>query len=99
VAEHQKQQATVAGLVPAALRRLDQLFNLSPGEVLPVAVVIRRPASVRLFSSPWFDYVADTDTVLRAKGWAVLFAVTLLDTGIQVHPRQANPQVAAGNAL
>jgi hypothetical protein len=28
------------------------------------------------------DYGADADTVLRAKGWAVLFAVMLLDTGI-----------------
>jgi aminoglycoside phosphotransferase (APT) family kinase protein len=36
-----------------------------------------------------FDYGADADTVLRAKGWAVLFAVMLLDTGIQDHPRHA----------
>ncbi|HEY6340181.1 MAG TPA: aminoglycoside phosphotransferase family protein [Bryobacteraceae bacterium] len=35
------------------------------------------------------DYGADADTVLRAKGWAVLFAVVLLDTGIQDHPRHA----------
>jgi len=35
------------------------------------------------------DYGADADTVLRAKGWAVLFAVMLLDTGIQAHPRHA----------
>jgi len=35
------------------------------------------------------DYGADTDTVLRAKGWAVLFALMLLDTGIQDHPRHA----------
>ena len=35
------------------------------------------------------DYCADADTVLRAKGWAVLFAVMLLDTGIQDHPRHA----------
>lgn len=35
------------------------------------------------------DYGADADTVLRAKGWAVLFAVMLLDTGIQDHPRHA----------
>ena len=34
-------------------------------------------------------YGADTDTVLRAKGWAVLFGVMLLDTGIQDHPRHA----------
>jgi hypothetical protein len=34
--ERQEQQATVAGLVPAALRRLDQPFNLAPGQVLPV---------------------------------------------------------------
>jgi hypothetical protein len=32
------------------------------------------------------DYGADADTVLRAKGWAVLFSVMLLDTGIQDHP-------------
>jgi hypothetical protein len=36
-----------------------------------------------------FDYGADADTVLRAKGWAVLFTVMLLDTGIQDHPRHA----------
>jgi aminoglycoside phosphotransferase (APT) family kinase protein len=35
------------------------------------------------------DYGADADTVLRAKGWAVLFAVMLLDTGLQDHPRHA----------
>lgn len=35
------------------------------------------------------DYGADADTVLRAKGWAVLFAVMLLDTGIQDHSRHA----------
>jgi len=34
-------------------------------------------------------YGADADTVLRAKGWAVLFAVMLLDTGLQDHPRHA----------
>jgi aminoglycoside phosphotransferase (APT) family kinase protein len=41
------------------------------------------------------DYGADADTVLRAGGWAVLFAVTLLDTGIQDHPRHA----AIGDAI
>ena len=46
VPEHQEQQATVAGLVPAALGRLDQPFNLAPGQVLPVAVV---PARVSCF--------------------------------------------------
>jgi aminoglycoside phosphotransferase (APT) family kinase protein len=35
------------------------------------------------------DYGADDDTVLRAKGWAVLFAVLLLDTGLSDHPRHA----------
>ena len=35
------------------------------------------------------DYGADANTILRAKGWAVLFAVVLLDTGIQDHPRHA----------
>ncbi|MBV9155961.1 MAG: aminoglycoside phosphotransferase family protein [Acidobacteriaceae bacterium] len=35
------------------------------------------------------EYGADDDTVLRAKGWAVLFAVLLLDTGLQDHPRHA----------
>ena len=42
--EHQEQQATVAGLVPAALRRLDQPFNLAPGEVLPVGLLMRTDA-------------------------------------------------------
>jgi len=41
-----------------------------------------------------FEYGADADSVLRAKGWAVLFAVMLLDSGIQDHPRHA----AIGNA-
>ena len=45
--EHQEQQATVAGLVPAPLGRPDQPFNLKPGEVLPVAVI---PARVSGFS-------------------------------------------------
>ena len=35
------------------------------------------------------DYGADTDTVQRAKGWAVFFAVMLLDSGVQDHPRHA----------
>jgi aminoglycoside phosphotransferase (APT) family kinase protein len=35
------------------------------------------------------DYGADADAILRAKGWAVLFAVMLLDTGIQDHARHA----------
>jgi aminoglycoside phosphotransferase (APT) family kinase protein len=35
------------------------------------------------------DYGADADTVLRAKGWTVLLAVMLLDTGMQDHPRHA----------
>ena len=38
--EHQEQQATVAGFVPAALGRLDQPFDLAPGEVLSVAVPV-----------------------------------------------------------
>jgi hypothetical protein len=37
MAEHQKQQATVADLVSAALGRLNQPFDLARGEVLPVA--------------------------------------------------------------
>jgi hypothetical protein len=40
-------------------------------------------------------YGADADTVLRAKGWAVLFAVMLLDTGIQDHSRHAAIGAAA----
>ncbi|MFL6353600.1 MAG: phosphotransferase [Bryobacteraceae bacterium] len=36
-----------------------------------------------------FDYGADANTVLRAKGWAVFLAVMLLDTGILDHPRHA----------
>jgi aminoglycoside phosphotransferase (APT) family kinase protein len=35
------------------------------------------------------EYGADDDTVLRAKGWAVLFAALLLDTGLSDHPRHA----------
>ena len=35
------------------------------------------------------EYGADADTVLRAKGWAVLFALTLLETGTQDHPVHA----------
>lgn len=46
--EHQEQQATVAGLVPAAPGRLDQPFNLAAGEVLAVAVI---PAHVSAFAS------------------------------------------------
>jgi aminoglycoside phosphotransferase (APT) family kinase protein len=34
-------------------------------------------------------YGADADTVLRAKGWAVFFAVLLLDTGVEDHSRHA----------
>jgi aminoglycoside phosphotransferase (APT) family kinase protein len=34
-------------------------------------------------------YGADVDTVIRAKGWGVLFALMLLDTGIEDHPRHA----------
>lgn len=35
------------------------------------------------------DYGADADTVLRAKGWAVFFAVMLLDSGVQDHSLHA----------
>jgi aminoglycoside phosphotransferase (APT) family kinase protein len=35
------------------------------------------------------EYGADADTVLRAKGWAVLFAALLLDTGLHDNPRHA----------
>src|SRR5271157_940185 len=45
--EHQEQQATVAGFIPAALRCFNQPANLAAGEVLPVAVV---PARVSAFS-------------------------------------------------
>ena len=50
--EHQEQQATVADLVPAALRRLDQPFNLARGEMLPVADLCQPPASVPRRSPP-----------------------------------------------
>jgi hypothetical protein len=40
--EHEEEQTPVAGLVPAALSRLDQPGNFAPGEVLPVAA-LRRP--------------------------------------------------------
>jgi hypothetical protein len=46
--EHQEQQATVAHLVPAALGRFNQPFNLAAGEVFSVAV---SPASVSRFAS------------------------------------------------
>jgi hypothetical protein len=36
--KHQEQQATVAHLVPAALGRFNQPFNLAAGEVFSVAV-------------------------------------------------------------
>lgn len=35
------------------------------------------------------EYGADDDMVLRAKGWAVLFAALLLETGLADHPRHA----------
>jgi aminoglycoside phosphotransferase (APT) family kinase protein len=35
------------------------------------------------------EYGADANTVLRAKGWVVLFAVMLLDNSINDHPRHA----------
>ena len=53
----------------------------------------RRPADWMLFPDriarerALLDYGADGDTVLRAKRWAVLLAVMLLDTGIQDHPQ------------
>ena len=40
--EDQQQHATVAGLITAPLRGLDQPFNLAPGEVLALAVVAGR---------------------------------------------------------
>jgi hypothetical protein len=43
VPEHEQQQATVAGFIPASPGRFDQPFNLAPGEVLPVAVTIALP--------------------------------------------------------
>jgi hypothetical protein len=46
--EHQEQQATVAGFVPAPPGRLNQLFNLAPGKVLSVAVI---PPCVFAFAS------------------------------------------------
>jgi hypothetical protein len=38
--EHQEQQATVTGFMAAAPIRLDELFNLAPGEVLAVAAFV-----------------------------------------------------------
>jgi len=38
------------GLVPAAPRRLDELFNLAAGEVLPVPVMVCRRGGVPFFS-------------------------------------------------
>src|SRR5271166_4384535 len=51
--KHEKQQAPVADLVPSALDRLNQQFNLARGEMLPVADLCQPPASVpRRSSSP-----------------------------------------------
>ena len=47
--EDQEQQATVANLVPAALRRFNQPFNLPAGEVLPVVDIWQPHASVPRF--------------------------------------------------
>src|SRR3979411_1198275 len=53
-----EQQATVADLVPAALDRFNQPFNLPAGEVLPVVNLQRPSASVprrqRPPSTPFF---------------------------------------------
>jgi hypothetical protein len=49
--EYQQQKATIASLVPATLRRLDQPFNLAAGEVLSVIVVANRPPRASAFSS------------------------------------------------
>jgi aminoglycoside phosphotransferase (APT) family kinase protein len=35
------------------------------------------------------EYHPDTDTLQRAKGWAVVFAALLMDTGLQDRPRHA----------
>jgi len=56
--KHQEQQTTVAGFVPAALRRLDEPLNLAPGKVLAVAVIRPRvscfaPAHHFVESSPY----------------------------------------------
>src|SRR5208337_1771482 len=52
--EHEKQQATVADFVPAALGRFNQAFNLARREMLPLANLCQHPpASVpRRSSSP-----------------------------------------------
>src|SRR5271157_4484527 len=50
--KHQKQQAPVADLVPASLRRFHQPFNLARGEMLPVADLCQPPASVPRRSLP-----------------------------------------------
>ena len=53
VPEHQKQKAAVAGFVPAALRRVDQLLNLAPGQMQTLAlchadiIVPPAPAGIR----------------------------------------------------
>src|ERR1700733_9612735 len=61
--EHEQQKATVAGLVPPALGRLDQPLNLAPGEVLPVAV---RPACAPVFS-PVHHFVESLPGVVPLK--------------------------------
>ena len=57
-----EQQATVADLVPAALDRFNQPFNLPAGEVLPVINLQRPSANVprrqRPPSTPFFSAFA-----------------------------------------
>jgi hypothetical protein len=47
--EHQKQQAPVAHLVPAALGRFNQPLNLPRGEMLPVADLLTPPSVFPVF--------------------------------------------------
>jgi hypothetical protein len=62
--EHQEQEATITHFVPATLRRLDQSFDLTRGEVLAMAGVSLAPRQ----RSPFFHLFAPSCFV---DSWAV----------------------------
>jgi hypothetical protein len=53
-----EQQATVADLVPAAVDRFNQPFNLPAGKVLPVADFQHRPTRISRPPPPGFSVLA-----------------------------------------
>jgi hypothetical protein len=74
-----EQQATVADLVPAALDRFNQPFNLPAGEVLPVVNLQRPSASVprrrRPPSTPFFSAFAPVYHFVCGVGGTVVLPV------------------------